>query len=303
MRHRERLNRIRPGRGSAPEPAPFPRAARILGTIIAPTTLVTALLFYFGARHANWFCRHFGVHYTTLDFSPQDYLIRSSDGLFVPMAALAVTGLVLLWGFRLLRRTLRPPAWDATLRVLTPVTVGLGVVLAGAGLANIADPALLYDYPGLPGLGLAAGFALFMVAQWLHRERTHQRRRAAFAALESVCTFVLISVGLFWAVNDYSAAIGELRGAQYEQALPTMPDAVVLSSEPLGIAAPGITETAYQSADGKSRFRYDGLVLVLESGNKLFLLPKTWTPETGGAIVLARTDSIELEFNLPAPGR
>ena len=78
-----------------------------------------------------------------------------------------------------------------------------------------------------------------------------------------------------------------------------MPDAVLLSSKPIGITAPGITEMTCPSVDGQSRFRYDGLVLVLESAGTLFLLPKTWTPDTGTAIVLTRSDSIELTFNLP----
>src|SRR5918911_1335418 len=39
-------------------------ALKIAGSIVAPTTLLTALLFYFGLLHAYWFCQYFGVNYT-----------------------------------------------------------------------------------------------------------------------------------------------------------------------------------------------------------------------------------------------
>jgi hypothetical protein len=80
-----------------------------------------------------------------------------------------------------------------------------------------------------------------------------------------------------------------------------MPEAVLVSTEPLGVTIPGVTETACDH-DGKPSYRYDGLVLVLQSGDHLFLLPKTWTQTTGGALVLPQTDSLRIEFNLlPGP--
>jgi hypothetical protein len=281
----------------APEPTGVPRLLRNLSTVLAPTTLVTALLFFFGARHASWFCRYFGVHYTLLEFSPQDYLIRAVDGLFVPVATFGVVGIVVIWVVRFLRARLSPRAWAATLRVLIPAAVVVGVILACVGLVGIAAPQLFYDYPGLAGVGLALGFLLFPTAERLSQERSGRRRR--LSGLQVAFTFILVSVGLFWATNDYSLAVGEGRAIEYQQALPSMPDAVLVSTEPLGITVPGVTETACDY-DGKPSYRYDGLVLVLQSGNHLFLLPKTWTQTTGGALVLPQTDSLRIEFNLPS---
>jgi hypothetical protein len=281
-----------------PEPAGLPRLLRSLSTVLAPTTLVTALLFFFGARHANWFCRYFGVHYTVLEFSPQDYLIRAVDGLFVPVAAFGVAGIVVIWTVRFLRARLSPSAWTATLRVLIPTAIVAGVILACIGLVGIVDPVRLYDYPGLPGVSLALGFLLFPTAERLAQVRSGRRRR--LSGPQVAFTFILVSVGLFWATNDYSLAVGERRAIDYQGALPGMPDAVLISTEPLGITGPGVAETACDYA-GKPSYRYDGLVLVLQSGDHLFLLPKTWTEATGGALVLPQTDSLRIEFNLP-PG-
>jgi hypothetical protein len=39
----------------------LPQLARLLGTVVAPTTLLTSLLFYFGWSHAYYFYDYFGV--------------------------------------------------------------------------------------------------------------------------------------------------------------------------------------------------------------------------------------------------
>jgi Zn-dependent protease with chaperone function len=45
---------------------------RIVGSIVAPTTLLTALLFYFGWSFAYWFFAYFGVDSTVLGLTTQD---------------------------------------------------------------------------------------------------------------------------------------------------------------------------------------------------------------------------------------
>lgn len=110
---------------------------------------------------------------------------------------------------------------------------------------------------------------------------------------------MLVSIGLFWAVTDYSAAVGQQRAAQYQRALPAMPDAVLFSAKPLGITADWVTVTACREPDSAYGFRYDGLALVLKSGGQFLLLPKTWTPRTGVAIVLPDSADVRLEFALP----
>ncbi|MFI7442746.1 hypothetical protein [Nonomuraea indica] len=47
---------------------------RILGAIVAPTTVLTAILFYFGWSRAYWFHDYFGVDATLLGLTTQDYL-------------------------------------------------------------------------------------------------------------------------------------------------------------------------------------------------------------------------------------
>jgi hypothetical protein len=56
-------------RAGEPDESPFeglPQLTRLLGTIVAPTTLLTSLLFYFGWSHAYWYYDYFGVNATLL---------------------------------------------------------------------------------------------------------------------------------------------------------------------------------------------------------------------------------------------
>src|SRR6478672_9671421 len=84
------------------ETSAIPKAITVVGTVIAPTTLLTALAFYFGRLHATGFCRYFGVDYTLLNLTAADYLVRSADGMIVPLGVAAVVALLVLWLHQLL---------------------------------------------------------------------------------------------------------------------------------------------------------------------------------------------------------
>jgi len=132
--------------GSAPA-----RALKIVGSVLAPTTVLAALLFYFGTQHVNGFCSWFGVHYAVLGLSVSDYLIRAADGMFGPLTFAAAIGLGAVWGYRLLEARLSPTAWRNLTRRSVPVMVVSGLGLVALGITGLAVPSLLYPLPGLPG--------------------------------------------------------------------------------------------------------------------------------------------------------
>ncbi len=282
-----------PPKAEAPD-APS-RALKVFGSILAPTTVLTALLFYFGTRHADAFCGWFGVHYSVLGLSVSDYLIRASDGMTVPITAVAVAGLGGLWARRLLEARLSPRAWRTLLRRAVPVLAVAGVALVGLGLSGLVAPSLLYRWPGLPGSGLALGFLCFPFADRLHQARTGRRPSLTNAVAQWTFTFVLVTVGAFWAVTDYSSAAGELRAYEYEVGLPKTPDTVVFSQKDLGVRARGVVVTPC-APDAEYRFRYDGLVLVLQSNGTSLLLPREWNRADGTAILLPGSTGTRLEF-------
>jgi hypothetical protein len=277
----------------------LPRLVRIAGEVIAPATLLTALLFQFGRLHAAGYYRHFGVNFTVLDLSTQDHLISGADGLFVPLAGACVLVLALLSLNRLLLVRLPHRYRERTLRFLPPVA---GVL--GAGLLTLALVDLLTDVPlfwgegEAGGLALASGLLLFLYGVRLARIARHgsPRRRSEGAELaEWGAAFLLVSVGLYWAVGQYAFGVGTGRAIQLERALPTQPAAVLYSANSLSLGVDGVTEVRCADPDAAYRFRYDGLRLVRQSGNQYLLLAATWSRDTGSAALIPRGD-VRLEF-------
>jgi hypothetical protein len=298
-----------------PKAAPAPRPAApglaqlvtILGTIVAPTTLLTSLLFYFGWSHAFWFFDYFGVNSTLLDLTNQDYIQRSIDGLFVPGTVTACAGLAGLWGHTLLRARLAAGFDPRSLRVLMAVLAGVGLLLAIGGVASVLTRTRtwLEEYVAAAPVSLAAGVLLLVYVVHLWRARAAAKGAASAhwppwaAAAEWAAVFVLVGLSLFWAANDYSAAVGRSRARDVVRELPTQPQVVLYSAQSLGLHAPGVREVACQGQEALYRFRYEGLKLILQSGDQYVLVPETWSRADGVTFVMPRNDSLRLEF-LPA---
>jgi hypothetical protein len=288
--------------GPPEEPAAaLPHLAKIFGAIVAPTTLLTALLYYFGWSHAYWFFNYFGVNSTLLGFTTSDYLMRSVDALFVPMTVVACAAFLGLWGHSVLTARFAAGSRPRALRVLLPVTAILGCVLAIGGVASVFTATVLSRHLVAAPLSLGLGVLLLAYAAHLWRslatERYNFRGSRGWAAVaEWAVVFVLVGLSLFWAATDYSAAVGRSRAAAFVADLPFYPSVVVYSQRSLSLHAPGVREVRCRDSQAAYRFRYDGLKLMLESGGQYLFVPSAWTPGQGVAILIPRSDSLRLEF-------
>jgi hypothetical protein len=150
----------------------------LLGTIVAPTTLLTSLLFYFGWSHAYRFYDYFGVNSTLLDLTTQDYLMRALDGLFVPMTVVALAGLVALWGHTALRARLAAGSRPRVLRILGPVMAIAGLALAIGGVSSVFTETALHDQLAAAPVSLAVGVLLPVYALHLRRFSAADQGRA-----------------------------------------------------------------------------------------------------------------------------
>ena len=158
----------------------LPRLLKVFGAIVAPTTLLTGLLFYFGRLHITGFFRYFRVNFTVLDLTVNDYLIRSADGLFRPVGAVTVFGLMALWLNRVLVERLQPGMRHKALRFLVPGLAVAGLLLLGVAVADLLGPGdLIASYPEAGGLGLAGG--VLLPAYAAHLSRTFRPRTGALS--------------------------------------------------------------------------------------------------------------------------
>ncbi len=288
--------------------ADISRLGRIFGKVVAPTTLLTGLLFYFGWSFTYWYFHYLGVSSTLLGSTSQDYLMRSVDALFVPVTVAAVTGLAILWVRAVVPRHLSGAAWSRVERQRVPVGAGLGLALvAVAALAVVSDTARDRLYLVAP-LSLVAGVLLLSYAVHSIRVAAGTLRRSGGvdvqALTEWAAVFALVGIGLFWAVSDYAAGVGTLRAEQTVARLHEEPHAVLYSERSLDLTGPGVSEVRCSGADAAYQFRYDGLVLVLQSGGQYLLLPREWTRGAAPAVVVPQGGSTRLEFtwSLPSDG-
>jgi hypothetical protein len=153
-------------------------------------------------------------------------------------------------------------------------------------------------YVALAPVGFAAGVVVLGYAVHVRRSLRETRAAAGWAdAAEWMITFFLVAISLFSAASDYAGGVGVTRARQLVSELPYQPAVLLYSEHSLDLPPAGITETRCASSDAGFRYRYDGLVLVLESGGKYLLLPRQWSRANGSAaILLAESDPIRLEF-------
>jgi hypothetical protein len=303
-----------PAGGAATDTAPeglgatdaLPRLFKVFGGIVAPTSLLTGLLFYFGRSRAAGYYRYFHVNSTVLDFSTNDYLFSGVDGLFVPIAVAALLALVVLWANRLLLTRVSAGRRRRAVRLLAPASGLTGAVLVVLAFADLlTEGGVFGSNSATGGLFLAVGVILAVYAVRLVRLTAPAPgqaggRRAATGLAEWGAAFLLVSIGLFWAADAYAFGVGTGGAITLHRALPTVPEAVLYSQQSLSLDVPGVTEVRCADPDAAYRFRYDGLRLVRQAGNQYLLLPATWDPTTGAAVLIPRSATIRLEFRSAA---
>jgi hypothetical protein len=283
-----------------------PQALKVVGSIVAPTTLLTALFLYFGLLYAVAYYRYFGVNYTVLDLPNQGYLILSASTATLPLALLAATTLVVLWTYQLPLDTVSPRVHRLLSRWVLPGVAVLGALLLAMVAADALFSVRLFP-AGLweaRGLSLSIGIVLLAYAAHLRSAlspvaaiaRPRGRAHLSLTVAKWVCLALLFGVGLFWAVGSYAIRMGADGAAGHAAGLRCAPDVVLYSEEPLDLQLAGVPEEPVLGPDGVYRYRYAPLKLVPQAGKQYLLLPADWSPAARPAILLSRSDSLRLEF-------
>lgn len=290
----------------------LPQALKILGSVVAPTSLLTALMFYFGLMFAIGYFGHFGVNWTVLDLPVQDYLILSASSSIVPLIYVTGAMLLALWLYQLPLETLSVQTRRIMRRTLMPTVAISGLILVSLSMVDVWHPVFPISFPlETRGLSLSGGILLVAYAARLRRMLTTQRRTdhlprhmpVGMLVVKWGAVFILMSVGLFWAAASYAVNAGQTEARGLEADLRCEADVILYSEKSLSVDVPGVREVINQSAEAAHRVRYDGLKLVPQSGNQYLFLPAGWTYPSGVAILLPRSESLRLEFGQPADVR
>jgi hypothetical protein len=274
---------------------------KLVSTVVAPTTVLTALLFYFGYVATTAEFLYFGVTLGSLGLSTQDFLLRSVAVLYVPLGLVLVVTLGLLWLHSTVVQRLEADTtrtgWHVVAAVLLVAGGGLfirGVV--GVAVPNVARTEPIAMTPLCLGFGTAAvAYGRFLLRYDRPQPVDWSRRWPEVASVAVVVGLLLVS--LFWAANSFAAAYGRGRAQALAERLNTRPAVVLDTRERLYLAYEGVDETPLPvAADQDFRYRYRGLRVLAESNGRIFLLPEQWTPETGAVVVVPANGDVRLQF-------
>jgi hypothetical protein len=282
------------------------RLARI-ASLLAPTTFITGLLFYFGYVTSGAQYRYFGLTQQVLGFSSQDYLLRSIEALYAPLIALFLGAAVIGWGHSLIVAYLTRGAKPRHVRrARRQVQVGalalviLGVLLCSRGVVGIVIPRIaITEAIATTPLSLGSGVLLVAYGRYLAGRfgQPAWLRRMLSPRLDHLLAVVvgaLVLLTVFWAVNSYAVAYGQTEGRRLASSLTELPAVVLESKDERSI---GYNSLVFEEVpDQPFPFRYSELRLLYASNDKYFLIPEQWSAEDGRVLVVTDDDSIRLQL-------
>ncbi|MFI9306538.1 hypothetical protein [Streptomyces triculaminicus] len=271
---------------------------KTIAGVVAPTTLVTGLLLYFGFAYVDSRYQYFGIDAATLGLSTQDYLLRSAGPLFMPVGTALMVGLLGALGYTAVSvlSTSRPR--------LAPVLTWLSLGLVGCGVALFVVGVLagyevwhagLLDTP----LILCSGLLLVLYGRLLYLRSTGRMGygRRELTALAFVAA--LISLCLFWTVQAYAQLQGRSDARYLARNLGLRPEIVLDTTERLHFTGSGVREEVLPSAPGvaqRFRYRYHGLRLLAQVDNRMFVIPQGWDRSRGDVLIVPADANARVAF-------
>lgn len=275
-------------------PTGIDRWVSLATSFVAPVTLISAVLFYFGYVAARAQYDYFGLDVDVIGLSTRAYVMRSPQPLLTPMLVLVLGGVAVVAFDHWVRRR----AVEDWFRPLVTIVLGAGLVLLAVGTVLLAGFALVggWTYYALvtPVL-LGGGAALVAYALRLRGGRLEPR---------IVLLWVGVAACVVWATATTAQWTG--RGLAMEQArnLRSLPSVVLDTRERLYVpATAGVEEVVRPDAgEGDYRFRYWRLRLLIQGDDRMFLVPDTWS--AGGTTILVRLDDdvrVQFQFRNSPP--
>jgi hypothetical protein len=306
---------------SEPE-APVPLTQRITlwmstwGSVVAPISLLSALLFYFGYVSSRAQFEYFGIDVDTIGLDTQHYVMRSPQFLLVPLLVVAMAGAGWLLGHHTLRtgvkRVLAAAGDDEAsperaaarrrlraLRWAARTGVAFGALGLAGGLVLIFSYAVVGAWPWYPLVTpalVAAGAALLTYGFRLGDVLRSAPPSTGLVRAARVLVVLTIVIGVLWTTATVAQMSGRGIARDVSAHLDRLPQVVLDTKERLYLKVPGVVERKLDYEKGQTfRYRYRGLRLLVIGGDRLFLVP-----EAGGTtsvtLVVPFDSSVRVQF-------
>ncbi|WP_406022421.1 hypothetical protein OH802_22930 [Nocardioides sp. NBC_00850] len=275
-------------------PTGIDRWVSLATSFVAPVTVISGVLFYFGYVAARAQYDYFGLDVDVIGLSTRAYVMRSPQPLLTPMLVLVLGGVAVVALHHWVRRQAAEPWFDR----LVTIVLGVGLALLAAGTLLLAGFSFVggWAYYALVTPVLLGGGAA-LVAYALRLRGGHLEPRI-------VLLWVGVAACVIWATATTAQWTG--RGLAMEQArnLRSLPSVVLDTRERLHVpATAGVEEVVRPDAgEDEYRFRYWRLRLLIQGDDRMFLVPDTWSP--GGTTILVRLDDdvrVQFQFRNSPP--
>ncbi|MFJ5958577.1 hypothetical protein ACIQC5_21780 [Paenarthrobacter sp. NPDC092416] len=272
------------------------RTLEVLSVIGPPLTVATALLVYFGWARTDAQAKSMGLDVSLFGYTVQDFILRSIQSLFQPLAWLVVIGLLWLMLDRAVAKLMETARHRDSIRRTATAVMLLGFAYAAVmWVAIVTQPERVLLYvPYLIATGLVVG-AWGLSVRRRAVPPAGRTLRITPRGLERSLIFVLVTLLLFWGTSDYAQALGRGAALDYQERSALLPTAVVYSKARLAVTAPNVREVS-AGTEAEPLYRYTGLRLLVVSGGRIFLLNDGWTLAAGRVVVLPDDGSVRVEY-------
>jgi hypothetical protein len=281
-------------------------------SVVAPISVISAILFYFGyvSSHAQY--DYFGIDVNTIGLSTQDYIMHSPS-LLVPLLALVVIGLALVVAHLWITARIQG-AEPATVLLIARRALAAGLVVFTAGMVLIGLYSVLGEWPYYKlvtpvvvaiGAGVVA-YTWRLVARLSASEdrakplaRSPTLRRMGLVLL---CFLVVATV--FWSTATIAEWTGRGQARLTARHLDKLPIVILDTKERLFLSDPRVKESVLvPTTEGQTfHYRYRNLHLLISGNNRMFLVPPAWSAsDTVLVVPLDGSVRVRFQFTNDAP--
>jgi hypothetical protein len=184
-----------------------------------------------------------------------------------------------------------------------------GAAVLAAGMTLLLTAAWLSGwaaYDLVTPLCLLIGMLLFTYGRHVRTDITNRNTSDVDTAplrrtVWILCAFV-VAGSAFWATSTLAEWSGRGQAVRLSHHFGDLPRVILDTKERLYIQNEVIQETLLPPTDGQTfRYRYRNLRLLVVGGQRMFLVPETWS-NNGMTIVVALDSDARVQFQFQNPG-
>lgn len=272
----------------------FSAALSVISSVGPPLTVLTALLVYFGWARSDAQARAMGIDVSVFAYTVNDFVLRSINSVYIPLASVAVIALGWIITDRALKRIINNRRETRLIHFLALL------VQTASTIATIALVVMIFFISPVPIFGPYGVSTGILISTWAAKIRRMSSTRKVVLSLaqkaeENTIVFILVTLFLFWGTADFAGTVGKGEAGEIQREVSTMPEAEIFSPDRLAIDAPNVSEERIDAPSGPL-YHYKGLRLLVFSNGRYFLIHNGWTTRKGTVVIVPDNGKIRFEF-------